>query len=151
VFNFFFPDYKYPGNLATNGVTTPEFQLTTDTNVVNLTNTLASAFIGTGGSNGTNTNGLCSYKNGDGRITMDLGDYMPAAFTNNAGIPTLVDKLADLLIGGPLTPQVRTLIVNFASSLPFTAASNGTPTERRDRVRAVVHLIITAPEYAVQK
>src|SRR5262249_6763950 len=28
VFNFFFPDYKFPGALASAGLTTPEFQLT---------------------------------------------------------------------------------------------------------------------------
>ncbi|HEX8678702.1 MAG TPA: DUF1800 family protein, partial [Chthoniobacterales bacterium] len=37
VFNFFFPDFKHPGTLAANNITTPEFQLTTDTNVVTLT------------------------------------------------------------------------------------------------------------------
>ena len=43
VFNFFYPDYKYPGFLAANGVTTPEFQLTTDSNIMTLTNTEADA------------------------------------------------------------------------------------------------------------
>ncbi len=31
VFNFFFPDYKFPGTLSNNGLDSPEFQLTTDT------------------------------------------------------------------------------------------------------------------------
>ena len=38
VFNFYYPDYAYPGDLALNGVTTPEFQLTSDTNIMLLTN-----------------------------------------------------------------------------------------------------------------
>ena len=34
VFNFFFPDYKFPGILAASALTTPEFQLTSDSTVV---------------------------------------------------------------------------------------------------------------------
>jgi hypothetical protein len=33
VFNFYYPDYKYQGILASAGLTTPEFQLTSDTSV----------------------------------------------------------------------------------------------------------------------
>jgi hypothetical protein len=71
VFNFFAPDYQFPGSLAANSITTPEFQLTTDTNVVTLTNTIASAILSS-----NNTNGLTSYRNGSNAITMDLSPYM---------------------------------------------------------------------------
>ncbi|RYD82693.1 MAG: DUF1800 family protein, partial [Verrucomicrobiaceae bacterium] len=38
VFNFFEPDYQFPGTLAQAGLVTPEFQLTSDTNVVRQVN-----------------------------------------------------------------------------------------------------------------
>jgi hypothetical protein len=151
VFNFYFPDYKYPGSLASNNITTPEFQLTTDTNVVTLTNTIASAFVGTGGSNNTNTNGLCSYSNGSGRITMDLGEYQTPAWTSNANVPALVDKMSDLLTGGTVSAASKAAIVIFVANntnLPYTTP---TATQMRDRVRAVVHLIVTSAEFAVQR
>jgi hypothetical protein len=148
VFNFFFPDYKHPGSLAANNITTPEFQLTTDTNVVTLTNAIAGSILSSG-----NTNGLTSYRTGGNAITMDLSPYMTAGQTSNAAIPALVDKLGDLLTGGQLSAQAKTVIVNFVANttnFPYTAAAP-TNTQMRDRVRAVVHLIITSPEYAIQR
>ncbi len=149
VFNFYFPDFKYPGSLAANGVTAPEFQLTTDTNVVTLTNSVAGAILASG-----NTNGLTSYRSGQGTFTMDLSAYMTAAQTAPTtvgpnGTAGLVDRLGDLLAGGQLTPSTKTAILSFVnSSANFPANS---PTLIRDRVRAIVHLIVVSPEYAIQK
>ena len=147
VFNFFAPNFEYPGTLSANNVTTPEFQLTTDSNIATLTNAIAGAILQSG-----NTNGLTSYRNGGNTITMDLSPYLTSAQTSNAAIPALVDRLGDLLTGGQLTPQTKTAIVNFVANttnFPF----NATPTnpQMRDRVRAVVHLIVTSPEYAIQR
>ncbi len=147
VFNFFSPDYQFPGSLAANHATTPEFQLTTDTNVVTLTNTISSAILSSG-----NTNGLTSYKAGGNTVTMDLSAYMTSGQTSNAAIPALVDKLADLLTGGQLAPETKTVIVNFvANTTTFPMSATPTATQMRDRVRAVVHLIVTSPEYAIQR
>ena len=69
VFNFFFPDYKYQGLLAAAGLTTPEFQLTSDTSVV-----LQMNFIQSGIFNNGNTNGLTSFSGGSGAVTLDIGN-----------------------------------------------------------------------------
>lgn len=151
VFNFFFPNYKYPGTLANSGLDSPEFQLTTDTNVANLTSSIVNMFIGTGGGN-SNVNGLSSFNNGGGAVVMDIGQYMTDGQVSNAGIPTLVDNLANLLVGAPLDTSTRTTIINFvANNTNFPLGSPTTGTQRRDRVRAIIHLIITSAEYAVQK
>lgn len=163
VFNFFLPNYRYPGGLANNNIDSPEFQLTTDTNVVNLTNSITNMFIGTGGSN-SNLNGLSSFNNGNGTIVVDIAstvpgfvNYMTPADTSEAGIPGLVDKLAKLLVGAPLTTETRNTIISFVNHkngsnvldyLPYTTPTN---VQMRDRVRAVIHLIITSAEYAAQK
>lgn len=151
VFNYFFPDYKFPGDLANAGLDSPEFQLTTDTNVTNLTNSLTNMIIGTGGGN-SNPNGLSSFNNGGGSVVMSIEPYLtPNSRTSNAGIPTLVDDLANLLIGAPLEPATKAAIVNFVANeanLPYSTPTNQ---EKRDRVRAIIHLIITSAEYAVQK
>ena len=146
VFNFFLPDYRYPGSLSNNNITTPEFQLTSDTNVVTLTNTIASAILSS-----SNTNGLTSYRGGGGTITMDLSPYMTAGQTSNAGVPALVDKLGDLLTGGQMAATTKTTIVNFVANNTNFPYTTPTATQMRDRVRAIVHMIITTPEYAVQK
>ena len=166
VFNYFFPTYKYPGVLANNGLDSPEFQLTTDTNVMTLTNTITNMLIGTGGGNG-NVNGLMSFNNGGGSVVMDIGKdpisnpelppqfiYMsPDSRTANAGIPALVDDLASLLVGAPLDPTTRTTIINFVANTTNFPYTTPIPTnlQKRDRIRAIIHLILTSAEYAVQK
>lgn len=114
VFNYFFPDYRFPGTLANNGVDSPEFQLSTDTNISNLTNSLTNMLIGTGGGNG-NLNGLNSFNNGGGSVVMDLGSYMNLSRTQDSGIPTLIDDLAAILVGVPLEATTKTTILNFVA------------------------------------
>lgn len=146
VFNFFYPDYHYPGEMAKAGMTTPEFQLTNDSNTMNLTNTVAVGFL-----NGGNTNGFQSFRNGGGAIPMDISPYMTAGQTSNAGIPTLVDTLATRLIGGSLNSTARSAIVSYVANTSNFAYTTPTTTQMRDRVRAVIHLIVTSAEYAIQK
>ncbi|MES2474353.1 MAG: DUF1800 family protein [Verrucomicrobiota bacterium] len=143
VFNFFYPDYRYPGEIARAGMTVPEFQLTNDSTVMNLTNAISRSILSAG-----NPNGFTSYQSGGGAITMDLGPYMTPTRTANSGIPDLVDELGILLTGGNLSLAGRDIIINYATSLPYT-----TPTDiqMRDRVRAVVHLILISAEFAIQK
>jgi hypothetical protein len=155
VFNFFFPDYKYPGPLATAGLTTPEFQLTSDTTVMFQMNFMSAGILGVG-NNANNTNGLSSFGRGDnnniatGTIFMDIAPYMTAALTSNAGLSTLVDNLNSLLCGGQLSSVAKNNIVGYAATLAYTSP---TPTvgQMRDRVRAVVHLITSSPDYTVQR
>jgi hypothetical protein len=112
VFNYFFPDYKFPGTLANSGLDSPEFQLTTDTNVMNLTNSLTNMMIGTGGGNG-NLNGLSSFNNGNGNVVFDIGSHLGS--TSDASISGLIDTLADLLVGAPLLPSTKSTILNFVT------------------------------------
>jgi len=147
VFNFFFPDYKFPGVLATAGLTTPEFQLTSDTTTAFQMNFLQGGVLGNTG----NTNGISSFNNGGGAIAIDLGPYMTPALTSNAGIPGLVDSLNSLLCGGQLSASAKNYIDSYVQNTVNFPYTTPTYTQMRDRVRAVVHLIITSPDYTVQR
>lgn len=181
VFNFFSPDYQFPGTLAANNVTTPEFQLTTDTNIVNLTNTINATILSSG-----NSQGLSSFNGGS--LLLDLGPYMFApyasvsapvrttknnvptdTYTTTVNAPLLVNDLADRLTGGMMTPAAKDAIVSFLNgatgntpNFPTASTSNGTTTSEppplplpttcaRDKARAAVQLILSSPEYAVQR
>jgi hypothetical protein len=144
VFNFFYPDYKFQGPLATAGLTTPEFQLTSDTTVAWQMNFVEGGLLNNTG----NTNGLSSFNNGGGAITLDLGPWMTTAYASNVGLPSLVDGLNSLLCAGTLSPNAKSAIVSYAQTLSYTTP---TAAQVRDRVRAVVHLILTSPDYAIQK
>ena len=147
VFNFFFPSYAFPGPLSDAGLTTPEFQLTSDTSVAWQMNFMESGLL----NNSNNTNGPSSFIGGNGSITLDVGPWMTPAFTSNAGIPGLVDTLNSLLCAGQLSPASKTFIVNYVANTTNFPYTTPTPGQMRDRVRAVVHLILTSPDYIIQK
>jgi hypothetical protein len=130
--------------LASAGMTTPEFQLTSDTTVALLMNFLQGGILGNNG----NTNGISSFTGGDGDIVLDIGPWLSPAYASNAGLPGLVDALNTLLCGGQLSAGAKTQIVNYASTLAYTTP---TPAQLRDRVRSVVHLIVTSPDFSIQK
>jgi hypothetical protein len=148
VFNFFFPDYKFQGPLATAGLTTPEFQLTSDTTIAWQMNFVEGGLLNNTG----NTNGLSSFINGNGSLVMDLGPWMTQAYTSNTGIPSLVDSLNTILMGGQLSGGAKSAIVSYVgNNINFPWGTNPTPAQMRDRVRAVVHLMLTSPDFAIQK
>ena len=176
VFNFFYPTYQYPGTLSAKGITVPEFQLTTDSNIVTLTNTVASTILASG-----NTNGLSNFKSGS--INLDLSAYMGAPYvsistttttsgtkvtavtTTTVNATALTNKLGDLLTGGMLSQATKNAIISYISNttnFPPTVTMTGTTsnppaaptlptTSARDRVRAVVEQILDSPEYAIQR
>ena len=181
VFNFFYPDYQFPGTLAAANATTPEFQLTTDTNIVNLTNTINATILSSG-----NAQGLSSFANG--AILLDLGAYMTAPYASFATVRTvtgnsvrdtttttvdaiaLVNDLADRLTGGMMSAGAKDAIVRFLNGstggVPnfapvFNAYGTVSPavepvtplptTCARDKARAAVQLILSSPEYAIQR
>lgn len=152
VFNFFFPDYKYPGALAAAGLTTPEFQLTSDSGVANLNNFLAA---GTINNQSTNTAGFSSFISGGEAITLDLGPWCSTNWTSTNGVPGingLFEALNARLCAGQLTAAARTSIVAFVISPSNTTyATPPTAAQIQNRVRATLHLIVTSPGYAIQK
>jgi uncharacterized protein (DUF1800 family) len=143
VFNFFYPDYQFPGALASAGITTPEFQLTSDTGVALQMNFLEAGVL----NNGNNTNGLSSFTVGNGAIVLDVGPWMGTNFTANAGVSSLVDSLNTALLAGQLSTAAKTNIVNYVTN-NFPATSSKW---QRDRVRAVVHQIANSPDYTIQR
>jgi hypothetical protein len=71
------------------------------------------------------------------------------ATEGTANLGKLVDSLNSLLVAGQLSPSSKTYISNYASTLTYSTPP--TPTQIRDRVRAVVHLITASPDFTIQK
>ena len=148
VFNFYYPNYEFPGALAAAGLTTPEFQLTSDTGVALQMNFLEGGLL----NNTSNTNGLSSFTGGNGGIVLDVGPWMTTNYTAAAGIPNLVSNLNTALLAGQLSAAAQTNIINYVTNtvnFPFSTPPTGT--QMRDRVRAVVHLIVNSPDFTIQK
>ncbi len=145
VFNYFYPGYRFPGAIESAGLTTPEFQLTNATSVMVLTNYLQAGILASG-----NTTGLTSFNSGNGAIVMDLAPYL--SMTSDSGIPGLVTLLNNQLMGGSMSSALQSDIVGYvANTANFPYSSPPTTVQQRDRARAVVHLLLTSPEFAIQR
>jgi hypothetical protein len=102
--------------------------------------------------NGNNTNGLSSFIGGNGNIVLDIGPWMTTNYTASANVPLLVDSLNASLLAGQLSAAAKTSIVNYVTNtVNFPFSTPPTQTQMRDRVRAVVHLLITSPDFTIQK
>jgi uncharacterized protein (DUF1800 family) len=126
VFNFFSPEYSAPGAIAGAGLQSPEFEITTETTVVTLTNYLRTAIYG---SLGPATD----------KITLNLSNDITLA----ANPSQLVDHLNTVLMAGSMSSDMRTTLINAITQIP---ANN--PTER---ARTAVYLVTNSPEFTIDK
>ena len=136
VFNFFLPDYKFPGELAGAGLTTPEFQLTSETTTVRQAN-----FLFNGVFNPGTTNGFSSFSSGSNALVMDYSTWMTGnaanlgmgapsntgvPWTHNQNIAALVDQLATLLTANQMPAAAKQIVRDFVS-LPIASIGTGNP------------------------
>ena len=126
VFNFFGPDYSAPGAIATAGLKSPEFEITTDSTVISVSNYLRTAiYTGLGPSSD--------------RITLTLSPEQARA-SDAAG---LVDHLNTVLMAGGMSANMRTILINAVTQIPST--------NTLERVRTAIYLVVNSPEFAIDK
>lgn len=141
VFNYFLPDYKFAGTLAAQGITTPEFELTSETTTIR-----QAQFMYDGVFNPTTNTSISSFKTGSNALVMDLSPWMGNAvstagtvgavlgagpqtgqvWTSNANVGTLIDRLNTLLMAGQLPSGAKTVIQKFIGG-PITSVTTGSP------------------------
>lgn len=155
VFNFYMPDYQFPGTLAANGLITPEFQLSSDTNVIRQSNFIYEGILKP---NTTNTI-FSSFRSGSGAIGLDFRSWIgvrpggSGAWTDNANIAALVDELSILLTANQLSTQAKQIITTFVSNTANITYTNGSATDAQkiNRLRGIIHLITTSPDFTIQR
>jgi len=160
VFNYFLPDYQHAGALATNGLITPEFQISSETNVIRQSNFLFGGIYSSSSSvtSGAYTNGFSSFKAGGHDMMMDLSPWMGPRTsgtdyrTNIANLRDLIQEFSKLLMAGRMSLALENEIYNFVSlTTNITYGSPPSEAERRNRVRAIVYFISVSPEHAIQR
>jgi uncharacterized protein (DUF1800 family) len=131
VFSYFMPDYEVPGTKLLG----PAFQiLSTSTTLrrANVANTLIYSGILPGANNPTGT-----------QLNFASLDTLASGDTTGG---QLVDQLNALLLHGTMSTQMRSSILAAVLSVP-TSDSNFA----RKRVQTAVYLVVTAPQYDVQR
>ena len=154
VFNFFLPDYQFPGILATAGLITPEFQLTSETSVIRQANFIYDGIF----NDSLGQRGLASFRTGGRDIMVDLRPWITGLrsglpWCHNSNVNALIDELNTRLMGGQLPAGAKSIISTYVQSLAYTTptVSDPVPSANRDRVRALVHLLVTSPDFTIQK
>ena len=127
VFNFFEPTFSHPGHLASAGLHSPEFQITTETSIVGISD-------------------FFHYVTRDGFRWEETKPLIPnySELAALAGNPAqLIDRLDLVMTGGAMSATLKTKL---ASELARMNAN-----EPVKRVTMAVHLVMTSPDYVIQK
>ncbi|MBO9662343.1 DUF1800 family protein [Dokdonella sp.] len=140
VFNFFQPAYRPPGAIAAQGMVAPEFQILNDSTIVATPNQL---FIHLFCYNVLNHE--CYTESLADTLLMDIQADAQLAAENPAG---LVDAYDRLLMAGQMSPFMRSVLLTRLEAM--TSAELGANLGR-ERVQHALYLIVTSPEYSIQK
>jgi hypothetical protein len=121
VFNFFLPDYQFPGILSNAGLITPEFELTSETTVIRQANFLYNGIV----NDNLGQFGLASFRSAADDIFVDLRPWMGTGpgglhWAHNNNLGAFIDALNTLLMAGQLPPAAKTVVQNYAATLPLT-------------------------------
>ncbi|MBI5260111.1 MAG: DUF1800 domain-containing protein [Burkholderiales bacterium] len=126
VFNFFRPGYVPPNTpIASQTLVAPEFQITNESSVAGYLNSMQTAV-------------------GNGHA--DIKPNYSTELTLAADPAALVDRLNLLLCAGQLGAATRSLIVSTVSGMAATSS-----TDKANRVYAAVMLVMSCPEYLIQR
>lgn len=164
VFNYFQPDYQYPGVLASSGLTTPEFQISSETNVIRQANFIFGGIYSTTSTTSVPTttgysNGFSSFRTGRDDMMMDFSPWMGPRtsgsdyWTNTTNLRALIQEFSKILMAGGMKITLEDQIYNYVSNTTNITYSATLPSdfERRNRIRAIVYLIAISPELAIQR
>jgi uncharacterized protein (DUF1800 family) len=135
VFNFFEPDFIYPGTLSDNGLFAPEFQVTNETQVLNMDNFF---WDGIRFANSATNSGAFDPTDD---LRLDLSTEQALA-SNSAN---LVDRLNKILMSGQMSNALRQRIID------YLASSEGAALSTLDKSRRAIHFVVTSPDFAIQK
>jgi uncharacterized protein (DUF1800 family) len=130
VFNFFRPDYAPSGEIADAGRVAPELQIANELTSAMTTNLFTIAVF--------------AWNRFDADLAADAVAIDFSSDVATAGDPAaLVTRIADRLLGGGISPELRREAEALAAQYPAG--------EQSLRVLEVAHLIATSAEFAVQR
>jgi endo-chitodextinase len=127
VFNFFSPNFTRAGAIAQAGLVAPEFQITTETQIVGSTNFLHRAVF----------SGGFGYRD-EGKLKLDFSAMRPL----EADPVRLVDALALLLTNGQLSDATRNVVIE--------AVTKQNESDHW-RTKTALVLLLASPDFVIQR
>lgn len=130
VFNFYRPDFSLPGEISERAMVSPEFEILDESSIITLTNRVLA-----------NTLWSHNYKTDadETRISIDISREMII----ETDLENLLDHLNLLLLGGRMTTELRTEVMDLMSQRSYNGAAS-------QRVVEAIFLIASSPESAIQ-
>lgn len=150
VFNFYSPDYIPNGPLKDAGKVGPEFQLLSSQTLTGYFNALNDWLINDDPIDYSSLFSGETYKPAQEPKFNTVSDYV---LTRNDKLPQLLDKYNLVLASGRLSTETLNTISQAIKGMPYSEDVNGVPntTEAFRRVRLAIYLIMTSPDYLINK
>ncbi|PIE89007.1 MAG: hypothetical protein CR997_13495 [Acidobacteria bacterium] len=138
VFNFFRPDYQPPGEITQMGLVAPEFQITNET-FINRTANLMLYLLYVGYPDSPHAD--------ESTMVLDFDRELALASEPDQ----LIDHLDLLFMAGQMSQELKSDLVALVETIDMENFLEGSQQEGLLRVFMAVYLVITSPEYVVQR
>ena len=151
VFNFFKPSFVPSGEMSARGLHGPEFQIATDSIVAATNNTFANyALYGK-----YDLNAACDPTDTFGDVMVNYAQDTTLAGSGNGGSADPSGRLVDAynlrFMSGQMSPYMRDQLVSYLNTIDSTWADPQGSDWRLQRVYRALYLVLTSPEYMIQK
>ena len=128
VFNFFLPAHSPAGEIADAGLVAPEFQITTSTSIVGISNIIDFVIL---------ADYVSDSPQGFEPVSLDYQEYEELAVDANA----LLDRLDIVLTAGTLNSATRQAILNVITDIE----------DVNQRARIAIYMFLLSSDYAVRQ
>jgi uncharacterized protein (DUF1800 family) len=151
VFNFFKPGFAPSGEMSARGLVGPEFQIATDSIVAATNNTFANyALYGN-----YDLAATCDANDDFGDVMVNYAQDKALAGSASGGSADPSDRLVDAynirFMSGQMSPYMRNQLVSYLNTIDSGWANPQGSDWRLQRVYRALYLVLTSPEYMVQK
>jgi uncharacterized protein (DUF1800 family) len=157
VFNFFKPGYLPNGEMAARSpaLVGPEFQMQTDSVIAHINNSYAGLAL----YSDFDTSEVCNNdpQNGDfiGEVKINHSQDLALAATGNGTGADTADRLVDAynkrFMSGQMSPFMRQNLLTYLNSLNSSSYHDAGTDWRLLRTSNALYMILTSPEYMIQK
>lgn len=151
VFNFFKPSFTPSGEMSTRGMVGPEFQIATDSIIAATNNTFTNYTL----YGYLDLNAPCDPNDDFGDVMVNYAQDLSLAANGNGGPADPSDRLVDAynirFMSGQMSPYMRDQLVNYLNTIDSSWWHPDGTNWRLLRVQRALHLVLTSPEYMIQK